>query len=224
MNDCEHNSHSFVSLIYKETRFLFPVLPLLNMASAIGLDRIYHVGRPSPKKEKKVSVLSQCAMIGSVFALFLTLLTSLAFVAVSRQNYPGGQALSMLSAHVRDSIQQQPTTTRPVKVHIDVASAMSGVSLFGQRAAAMDGGGSWSFHKSGYEDKHQDVSLDDWDSSFTHVLTEERMDTKSSNFAIIGAAPGHPWLNWRKMRIESSESIFILENRQWKQLEEEQEA
>eukprot|EP00527_Entomoneis_sp_CCMP2396_P006986 CAMPEP_0198155850 /NCGR_PEP_ID=MMETSP1443-20131203/69350_1 /TAXON_ID=186043 /ORGANISM="Entomoneis sp., Strain CCMP2396" /LENGTH=178 /DNA_ID=CAMNT_0043822615 /DNA_START=1016 /DNA_END=1549 /DNA_ORIENTATION=+ len=177
------------------------------MAAAIGLDRIYLVGWP-PKGKTGSSVV-KLAMLGCTGALFVTFVSSLCFVAVSHSNYPGGDALYALSQHVHQLVTENPALkTRPIKVYIDVASAMSGVSLFGQRAASNEGGASSSFHKSGYEEENA-ILAPSW-SSFTYLLTEEK-ELGNDEFREVKAIQGNPWLDLRRVRIGTRESIYIRE-------------
>jgi hypothetical protein len=96
-------------------------------------------------------------------------------------------------------------------VYIDVAAAMSGVSLFGQREASFSVSSSstttWAFTKSGYESEHQQGPSSDT-SSFTHLLTEE---SHVDGFRIIGIAPGQPRIDFRNRRISTQDTIYILE-------------
>ena len=99
-----------------------------------------------------------------------------------------------------------------VHVHIDVASAMSGVSLFGQRAADIQTKEvNWNFHKSGYEKEHslEASGLE----SFTHILSENA--NLSREFEVIGTIQGNPSFNIRRCRIDTTDAIHILERKAW---------
>jgi hypothetical protein len=96
-----------------------------------------------------------------------------------------------------------------VVVYMDVASAMSGVSLFGQRAVQYQiPTVSWTFVKAGYEDVHS--ILQDVD-SFTHALSES--PEMFVGFVVVEEILGTPRLDLRKFSIETKPSIFVLEKR-----------
>ena len=183
---------------HKEVRFLFPGLPLLNLGAAVGSARILKSARGA--KDKAPSTLGRLMLVGVVGLLLLSLLASLAFGAVSYWNYPGGMALDRLQQRVQTMHLSQ------VDVHIDVAAAMTGVSLFGQRAASTSSATTWTFSKSGYETEN--ALQDEW-SAFTHILSE-RVDV-DPNFVAVDRIPGNPRLDLRHMGIATSDAIFILE-------------
>jgi hypothetical protein len=135
-------------------------------------------------------------------------------VATSFYNYPGGDALQMLARHVQSSTP----TSESVSVHIDVASAMSGVSLFGQSAArARTPHVRWAFAKAGYEEEHAVGDGVDW-MTYTHLLTETDAlaQSESSDFIVVGVAQGNPRVDIPRGRITTSDAIFILERKGWR--------
>ena len=106
--------------IIVQVRFLLPVLPVFNIASAAALARIW---KNRHKPAWLLPGLAACLLVlGSTCATSVML-------AVSRHNYPGGHALHELH-------QWQAGNTigskGPYSVHIDVLPAMTGVSRFGE--------------------------------------------------------------------------------------------
>jgi Alg9-like mannosyltransferase family len=212
----------YSGLGHKEVRFLYPVLPLFNMSAAVGLYRIHSIRFPS--KDKVPTTVSKLLYTLAIVALMLSFFTSSIFVAISRYNYPGGDALQILSEHIHTvqtldgGVVRQERT--PVNVHIDVASAMTGVNLFGQRAAMIHNPKfSWSFNKDGYEIENSAVNnsngVVNW-SAFTHLLTESKeVVLNNRDFRLVGVAQGYPKLNIRKGRIDTSDAIFVYERRDW---------
>jgi alpha-1,6-mannosyltransferase len=198
---------------HKEMRFVFPALPILNLSAAVGMARLTQLAFPS--KNKSTSWVARLAFACGVLCILLTLAASLAFVAVSRWNYPGGDALLRLSDYMQDySPSDTSETTSSVHVHIDVASAMSGVSLFGQRAAHTSTPGvSWMFDKGGYENEHA-LGSDDY-SKFTHLLSETR--DVSPDFQVVDTIQGTPRLDIRRARVVTQDTIYILERSGWQQ-------
>ncbi|CAH1266236.1 ALG12 [Branchiostoma lanceolatum] len=103
-------------LPHKELRFIIYVFPVLNVAAARFCATVYHNWRKS-----KRWVVAALIVIGHLLA---NCAATAVFMYVSHHNYPGGYALHMLHRTV-------PSHT-DVHVHIDVASAQTGVSRFGQ--------------------------------------------------------------------------------------------
>ena len=105
-------------LPHKELRFIFYAIPVLNGIASIGVSKVYR------KIEKNEDGISNG---GYRFLLVLILLGALAvnviltgvFFNASYRNYPGGESMRWL--HLNES---------PGSVHIDVPSAMTGVSRF----------------------------------------------------------------------------------------------
>ena len=188
---------------HKEMRFLFPALPMLNLAAAVGMTKLHSWA--FPVKDKTASLVAKLAFLCGVGSLAVTLLGSLVFLEVSRHNYPGGHALELSVRH----LEQQATGDSPssVRVWIDVASAMSGVSLFGQRDALYRTGVQvWD--KGGYEEENASRNLDD----YTHLLSE---DKDVPGFHVVDIAPGHPRLDIRGARIVTEDAIYVLERDEW---------
>jgi alpha-1,6-mannosyltransferase len=200
---------------HKEMRFIFPAIPILNLGAAAGMSKLTRLAFPLREKKDNLSRLqfSWIAWIGfasGIFCILVTLCGSLTFVAVSRWNYPGGDALAELTSHIQATAPKD--TASSVKVYIDVASAMSGVSLFGQRAAQAETPNvKWEFTKDGYEEGRS-VGQEEWE-SFTHLLLEEPRDL--DGFRIIRVLPGTPRLSIRERRIVTEDTIYIMEKTEW---------
>jgi Alg9-like mannosyltransferase family len=209
---------------HKEIRFLFPAFPLISLSIAIGLDRFYKMGQTV--KGKRPSMLAHLAGWACTAALLLTFVGSCIFVAVSHYNYPGGDALIALSRHLttqqhalaakapgslQTQQQQQPI---PVHVFLDVATAMTGVSLFGQRAAGLSTAPffEWTFHKAGYEETHQGMGSNL--NIYTHIITENADEAKSQ-FRIVQTVQGSPRFDYNRVSIQTSGTLYILEKNGW---------
>jgi alpha-1,6-mannosyltransferase len=192
---------------HKEVRFLFPALPLFNTAAAAGLARLDRVAWPL----KETTVPGRWWLVRLLFLAALVLLVlswgvSTAFVAVSRQNYPGGVALAQLASLTKTT---STTTDAVVVVYIDNAAAMTGVSLFGQRAL----GPHTRVVKAGYEASNADALLSD-QATWTHVITESAdWLTSGDDFRWVATIPGNPRLDWRRTRIVTTDALYILQRR-----------
>ena len=194
---------------HKEMRFIFPALPVLNLMAAEGLSRLHRQTFPvtKPGKDKqKPSKISRLLYLAGINLLLLTACGTFAFVDVSSHNYPGGEALLLLQNYLATSME-----TKPVDVYIDVAAAMSGVSLFGQRSAIEAGrrnGQAWTFSKGGYEDDNTVTDL----ASFTHILTEEE---HVGGFYRVAVAKGRPRFNIKRFTVSTRDTIFVMERIGW---------
>eukprot|EP00539_Tryblionella_compressa_P004635 CAMPEP_0178751852 /NCGR_PEP_ID=MMETSP0744-20121128/10744_1 /TAXON_ID=913974 /ORGANISM="Nitzschia punctata, Strain CCMP561" /LENGTH=295 /DNA_ID=CAMNT_0020405519 /DNA_START=64 /DNA_END=951 /DNA_ORIENTATION=+ len=213
---------------HKEMRFIFPALPILNLGAAVAMSKLARLAfSPQEKKDDDAAKsFSWVALFGFVCGLgcmLLSLCGSLTFVAVSKMNYPGGDALAELASYVQQNYPPKdisPTNAEEipvVHVHIDVASAMSGVSLFGQRAAQVstDPYMEWKFSKDGYEEDRS-VGQEGFD-QFTHLLTEDPNSVKSLvGFHVIRTVQGNPRLSLAERRIVTNDSIFVMERNGWR--------
>ncbi|KAJ8598115.1 hypothetical protein CTAYLR_009502 [Chrysophaeum taylorii] len=94
------------TLPHKELRFVFPALPLLNLAAAAA----------RPRKHLLLLLLLSPNLAATLFV----------FARAARLNYPGGRALHLL----HEIAKSDKTSNR--RVHIDVDAAVSGVSRFGE--------------------------------------------------------------------------------------------
>ena len=224
---------------HKEVRFLFPVMPLLNLAVAVGMARVHKLVFPPSNKEKRVSGLAKLGYLACIASLLLTFLASSAFLAVSQQNYPGGEALLRLERHLHDYQHERGLVSNDseVRVYIDVAAAMSGISLFGQRhatglglnatTAALNAASpqtlEWKFTKAGYEDEHaMKEDIFEYSASFTHIIAEAGDSSASrggasspkistNSFTLVDVVPGRPRLDFKGGRIATQDYLYIWE-------------
>ncbi len=177
---------------------------MFNLMSAKGLSNIHQVRKIISSQPGRASRLSQNALtaihIGGILSLVLSLVCSFTFVQVSRANYPGGDALRMLSNYLNSS--PNGVRDKPIKIFIDVASAMSGVSLFGQRHLMQTCAGCIII-KDGYEHGH-------YDSNQFHFILSEKNNI--SGFRDIDVALGNPQLDIRHLSILKADAIFVLKS------------
>ncbi|KAG5974185.1 hypothetical protein E4U55_000077 [Claviceps digitariae] len=103
---------------HKETRFIFYTVPSLTLAAALAASFI-----SSRVAKSLLYKLLSAAMLLSVLA---TLSASTAMLLLSSLNYPGGDALAQLYAHVGNY------TAGPVTAHADIPTCMTGLTLFNQ--------------------------------------------------------------------------------------------
>lgn len=202
---------------HKETRFLFPVMPLFNLAAAVGMSRIHRTAFPPASKDKTASLISRLAFVCGILAMLGTLFGNGLYVMVSEGNYPGGevleQAIRRAETHTSSGTSGSASKLE-ARVYIDVAAAQTGVSLFGQRAARqrtpwID----WTFEKAGYEPENQVAGTANW-SKYTHLLTENReLAAGHDEFMAAFVAKGKP--RWYLSQTEVGDSMYLLERTGW---------
>ena len=205
----------YSKLPHKEMRFIFPALPMLNLSGALGLARLHSAAFPEDNKDKKTfskqgSWRERACFHSALFfficglgCVLVTFIGSSIFVAVSARNYPGGEALAKLRHHV----EMKVASNEEILVYIDVASAMTGVSLFGQRAVS-GGNSEVKFVKAGYETEHEALDSSSSLRSYTHILSEEK---EIEGFDVIGVAQGNPRVDVRRLQIATADAIFVHE-------------
>ncbi len=156
-------------LPHKELRFVFPALPVLNLAAAKGLALLIGASQGPEdaqilEKGNTASALAQLvrkwirriARWSTQGLVFTGMMLYFIFLVPSTRNYPGGIALHrLLHSHV--AIQKVPNqclngnkgcpAALTVKVHIDADAAMTGVTRFGQSQPAINRGFTMEYSK-----------------------------------------------------------------------------
>ena len=172
-------------LPHKELRFIFPALPLLNLAAAVACDRLF--------TNKKRRLLLRLALVAiPVGALVVTAAgTVLVFGPAAVENYPGGVALRRIQALYCDD----PT---PRTLHIDVAAATTGASRFGQE-----------FQHWVYDKREDPVDYSKYDLRIAPAVPRDDVDSESrrryfdhladvSSYAGLGITSRWPFLLHRR--------------------------
>ena len=209
-------------LPHKEIRFIFPALPMFNVCSAYGMSKLHIAALPrTTSKHKKSNWTAKTLFSIGIGSIMITFIGSSIFIMLSAKNYPGGEALLKLRRHLLDTVPHQSAGKSEwshVHAHVDVAAAMTGVSLFGQRHASIRRVGedneneeSFIINKSGYEDENKLASESEME-SFTHLLTERQ---HVNGYHLIETIKGYPRLDIKHIRIATSDAIFVHENDDW---------
>jgi len=106
-------------LPHKELRFVMPVFPVFNAVAALGMVKSFRV----------IVLWSGSKGLARLFLgcfLVLNITVCAVSAAASHRNYPGGDAIVAL----QDSKPSFCLASSPCRVHVDPASAMTGVSRF----------------------------------------------------------------------------------------------
>ncbi|KAJ8302187.1 hypothetical protein KUTeg_021174, partial [Tegillarca granosa] len=162
-------------LPHKELRFIIYVFPVLNVSVACVVLRLW--------KNRSKSLLRKLLGYGAVLHIFGNLLSTGLFTYISYHNYPGGVAIDHLH-HL-----EHPDTD--IHVHIDVATAQTGVTRFTQLNKK------WIYNKTENLEPGGSVMM-----SYTHLLLGASGE-KDQNF--IPYAKTHKILS----KIEGFDSIKI---------------
>jgi alpha-1,6-mannosyltransferase len=116
---------------HKETRFIIYVVPPLTAAAALGADWIF-----TRRGKSLVYRLTSYLVVLSVLASFAA---SVAMSLISSLNYPGGEALDYLRWRVDhpelNKLDGYDPDPMDVRIHADVLSCMTGVTLFATSAS-----------------------------------------------------------------------------------------
>ena len=196
-------------LPHKEIRFIFPALPIFNVCAAYGISKLHCLAFPDSNlsagrkliDRHRIRLIARGTYLCGILAIVCSLIGNLVFVRLSKENYPGGVALDQLRSHLKTT-----TNWESVNVHIDVAAAMTGVSLFGERhTSSVSSDGIIRMEKSGYEEGNRNR---DSFAAFTHILSDQQ---SIQGYHILYSIPGHPRLDLRNFRIETQDAIYILE-------------
>jgi len=200
-------------LPHKEMRFMFPVLSVVNLIAAIGITSIdksfhkYFDGASQSGYFNKRNIFQGLLLLGSLSSIFVTQLGSTLFLFISTKNYPGGHALAELAIIVQNENVQF------LNVFIDVASAMSGVSLFARKQAEYIGNKCvWEFSKAGFEEENDLTTITSAQrlSQFSYLLSEiESID----GFDVVSAIAGSPTVSFSRFTVDVHDSIYIHEKK-----------
>ncbi|XP_060078441.1 dol-P-Man:Man(7)GlcNAc(2)-PP-Dol alpha-1,6-mannosyltransferase-like [Ylistrum balloti] len=103
-------------LPHKELRFIIYVFPVFNVAVATALSRLW--------MNSSKSTIQKLIAFGAILHLLANVASTAAFLYISRHNYPGGVAMRYFH-------QITPFYNKE-HIHIDVATAQTGVTRFTQ--------------------------------------------------------------------------------------------
>ncbi|KAG6556266.1 hypothetical protein Mapa_002207 [Marchantia paleacea] len=176
----------YSKLPHKELRFILVGVPVLNIAGATAMARIYN-NRRKPGLIWRTFYSLALVMLMASFGI------SMVITAASHANYPGGHALRVL--HSKEAVASEVSEGF---VHVDVLTAMTGVSRFCEVPH-------WRYSK------EEGLPLEDYFlKNFTHLLNEK---DSIPGFRCLQAIPGFSRLKLQKtfpqLLVVTEPKVFI---------------
>lgn len=186
-------------LPHKELRFIFYAIPLLTLVAATQLDHVmgyvelvFNKVTPNSVKKHAYPYLISLVLFGSTFAV------SLIFLLSSAKNYHGATALN----HLHSAIVQNAPKVASVHVHLDVETAMNGVSRFLQ-----------NHHGQLNITYSKEERLDNADySDFDYLVTAKNPKARNlaPYFQLIHVENGFSRFNFKRFKVETVPKLYIL--------------
>ncbi|CAG8523714.1 2292_t:CDS:2, partial [Cetraspora pellucida] len=170
----------FSFLGHKEWRFIIYVVPILNLCAAIGWVTI---------KQKYPRLIFINRLISALVVIGFSISTVM--VIVSSHNYPGGVALQKIHVIQKDYAQ--------ARVHLDVYTAMTGASRFGQLRH------DWMYYKNESHSLPTDYAV------YTHLLTSTPQ-SHGDYFEIIDIVYGYETIRLKNPSIIVQNWLNLFQN------------
>ncbi|CAE6429231.1 unnamed protein product [Rhizoctonia solani] len=187
----------FVLLIsglgHKEWRFVIYVVPMINVAAAVGAKRL--IAFPTGF----LRALGQLAVLGLVVG---NIAATLLLTAISRTNYPGGKALEFVNS-------LPPSSGSRTTVWIDNLAAQTGASLFTQAHSppyfnTSSSSDSWAYSK--------DPNPTSYD-QFTYLVVEDPTAYPTEKWNFVGSVEAFERVDIKRLRVMTKPTLFVLRNK-----------
>ncbi|KIW03983.1 uncharacterized protein PV09_04814 [Verruconis gallopava] len=161
-------------LPHKEWRFIIYIIPALTAVASVGASWIW--------TRRSKGIIYRLLSVVLVLSTAASFAASASLLAISRLNYPGGEAVMRLHALTADS-----TTT--VRVHADNLACQTGLTRFLEDRSNLTESGSprWIFDKTEDEQKLLDPAF--WD-QFDYVIVE-KPERVIGKFTIVDLVRGY---------------------------------
>jgi len=179
---------TFISLLgHKEWRFVIYTIPFFNVAAARGAYWLI--------KQKKTTIFGRLSILLVVGCLAANILLTAIMTSVSRDNYPGGIALTRFN--------DRYANLDKVHVYIDNLAAQTGASLFLQENSPpfpmiskhdVPSKGSWIYNKT----EHLTASDITAARHFTHAITENPDAFSSSHWKRVEPISSFTQFRWKQ--------------------------
>lgn len=176
-------------LPHKELRFLFPVIPAINVVNALGLAKMC-------SSIYKSELKNLCFLALGICVLFSSCLGSVAGLYASCKNYPGAEALNLFNSKYTEMQVSDPELPVPY-LHIDTLASQTGVSRF------LELNSNWTYSK-------EENLTDQEKLKFTHLISEKSF---VEGFNLLTPVKGFHRINWKAAKVELAEKLFILQRK-----------
>ncbi|KAJ1307295.1 hypothetical protein OPQ81_001405 [Rhizoctonia solani] len=188
----------FVLLIsglgHKEWRFVIYVVPMINVVAAVGAKQLLH---PPIGPLRVLGRLTVLGLVGCNIAITVLL------TAISRANYPGGEALALVNSLAASS---GPRTS----VWIDNLAAQTGASLFTQaHSPPYFNLSSTSSNPWVYSKDPNLVSYDD----FTYLVVEDYSAHPVDKWDVVGSVDAFARVDIKRLKVVTKPTLFVLRNK-----------
>lgn len=217
-------------LPHKELRFIFYALPVFNVGAAVAIcgawQRLQDESKSDGCKKTdnaggtgkgrgaraygKLVCCGIVVLLGGA-TLCLSALQTVIATVVSRRNYPGGYAMRAMlekesTLYQKQGLCENAGELQPVGyVHIDAASAMTGVSQYLEIRQGVGRCPTWTYSKQeGLSDEELVAQ------GFTHLVTERE---HVEGFCIVHVEWGFERVDWRRGRVIETRKTFAMRNK-----------
>ncbi|KAK3745560.1 hypothetical protein RRG08_040235 [Elysia crispata] len=185
----------FSLLPHKELRFIIYTFPVFNTVAACALAMLW--------QSKEKSLLRKLLALGSSCLILGNVIITSGFLYVAHNNYPGGGAIRTL--HHLESYEKD------IHVHIDVFTAQTGVTRFGQ------------LHQNWIYNKTENLAPGSWDmQQYTHLLVghpaserEDILKTYHNTHTVLAKIPAYSGISLDKtkfppVQVRLADACYIL--------------
>ncbi|KAI8344439.1 Alg9-like mannosyltransferase family-domain-containing protein [Chlamydoabsidia padenii] len=172
----------FSFLPHKEWRFIIYTIPVFTAAASMAASKAWIMATTTTTTATATrswyghTGMKIVLVLGITGGMLLSLVSSTFLLTISQLNYPGGEALWNLH-----HLQQLWNGDARISVHMDVKTAMTGASRFGQLNYP-----TWSYSKNESHTKLDDVL----EARYTHLITSTLPETFEPDFTVVGITYG----------------------------------
>ncbi|CAE6530340.1 unnamed protein product [Rhizoctonia solani] len=179
---------------HKEWRFVVYVVPMINVVAALGANRLLHL---PARLFKIIGRLTVLGLVGCNVAATVLL------TAISRANYPGGEALALVNSFPSSANQR-------TSVWINNLAAQTGASLFAQAHSppyfnlSSTSADSWTYSKD-----PNPVSFD----KFTYLVVEDPGVHPIEKWEVVGSVDAFERVDIKRLKVVTKPTLFVLRNK-----------
>lgn len=203
---------------HKETRFLYPVLPLFNVSAALGaasIERGYIKTYSLPMLCRLATKIGYYILVVGVSFSFCI---SMVYLKISSLNYPGGTAIFNLNNFLLYADNEKFEDYSNIKIYIGTYAAMTGATkyFYLDNRDLSNKGFTVSYSK--IESEKLLSNICSIEASYNYLLLEkqvyeEMMQVCNENgFTVHHEYHGEPVVNWKNASLSYHNSVLVLTN------------